>query len=83
MEEYKKFIENEIVFIMGKKAKKKILFDARLKEDIGMTSINMLMLISKIVEKYNIDLDEVDNDELLKIVTIGDVILFVNKTLNQ
>lgn len=52
--------------------------DARLREDIGLDSLHSMELLSRITERYDLD---VDVEDLAAIQTVGDVVGFVAKSL--
>ncbi len=48
----------------------------RLREDIGLDSLNAMELLSGITEKYEID---VDIEDVQDVKTVGDVLTFLQK----
>lgn len=50
----------------------------RLREDIGLDSLHAMELLSAVTEKYEID---VDIEEVQEVTTVGDVIQFLTTTM--
>ena len=50
----------------------------RLRDDIGLDSLNAMELLSAITEKYEVD---VDIEEVQDVKTVGDVVAFLQKVM--
>ena len=50
----------------------------RLREDLGLDSLHSMELLSSITEKYEVD---VDVEQVQEIKTVGDVVAFLAKVL--
>lgn len=50
----------------------------RLREDIGLDSLHAMELLSAVTEKYEID---VDIEEVQEVKTVGDVVAFLQTSL--
>ena len=50
----------------------------RLREDIGLDSLHAMELLSAVTEKYEID---VDIEEVQEVKTVGDVVNFLTTTM--
>ncbi len=50
----------------------------RLREDLGLDSLHSMELLSSITEKYEVD---VDVEQVQEITTVGDVVAFLAKVL--
>ena len=50
----------------------------RLREDIGLDSLNAMELLSAITEKYEVD---VDIEEVQDVKTVGDVVTFLQSVM--
>lgn len=50
----------------------------RLREDIGLDSLHAMELLSAVTEKYEID---VDIEEVQEVKTVGDVVSFLTTTM--
>lgn len=50
----------------------------RLREDIGLDSLNAMELLSAITEKYELD---VDIEEVQDVKSVGDVVAFLQKMM--
>jgi len=51
----------------------------RLREDIGLDSLHAMELLSAVTEKYEID---VDIEEVQEVKTVGDVVSFLTTTMS-
>ncbi len=51
----------------------------RLREDLGLDSLHSMELLSSVTEKYEVD---VDVEQVQEVKTVGDVVAFLSKVLS-
>lgn len=51
----------------------------RLRDDLGLDSLHSMELLSSVTEKYDVD---VDVEQLQEVKTVGDVVAFLAKVLD-
>lgn len=52
-------------------------------DDLGADSLDLFQIILGLEERFDLDENEMDNDALEHIVTVGDAVELVKKTLNN
>ena len=69
---------DEIIRRIRPDFKGKISVSDRLREDIGLDSLHSMELLSAVTEKYELD---VDIEEVQEVKTVGDVVKFLQTTI--
>ncbi len=70
---------NEIIRRIRPEFKGEIKDTDRLRDDIGLDSLHAMELLSAVTEKYELD---VDIEEVQEVKTVGDVLGFLTKTMS-
>lgn len=80
IEKNKKIILRILKGTVPKDRRKQISLDSRLREDLGLDSINLISLVTELESKTTFDITEVDEDvDLAEVETVQDVLDIVNK----
>lgn len=60
-----------------------ISLDTTFVDDLGADSLDLFQIVLGIEERFDLDEEEMDNEILEKIVTVGDAVELVKKAVNN
>lgn len=60
-----------------------ITLDTTFVDDLGADSLDLFQIILGIEERFSLDEEDMDNEAIEKIVTVGDAVELVKKAINQ
>lgn len=81
--EVQKLINKHMKGVVGRKEFRQMTHVSRLREDLGLDSMKMILALNSLCSDLQIDILELDPAEVIEITTIGELENFLSKEITK